>query len=462
MNVNTKERGDIMNEKRSSFSGNIGFILAAAGSAVGLGNLWRFPYLAAQYGGGIFLLVYLLLVLTFGFSLLILEIAIGRKTKLSSINAYTKLNEKFGWLGILSFLIPVLILPYYSVIGGWVIKYMTVFLSGQGKAAADSSYFGGFISRTASPLLMFFIFVTLTIIIVAFGVEKGVERVSKFMMPVLILITIGIAIFVATIPGAMEGIKYYLLPDFSKFSFKTICAAMGQLFYSLSIAMGIMVAYGSYVKDEIDLNKSVSQIEVFDTLVAVLSGMMIVPAVYIFSGEEGLATGGAGLMFKTLPMVFDQMPMGSIVGGAFFILVFLAALTSSISLTEAIVSSFMDKFKITRIKAVIAIYVITLLLGVPSALGYGIWGHITVLGMDFLTFFDYISNSVMMPILAIGTCLLAGWFMNLKDIEDEITKNGEVFKRRNVFRAMIKYIAPVLLCIILVFYTLAQFGFISY
>ncbi len=451
-----------MNEKRSSFSGNIGFILAAAGSAVGLGNLWRFPYLAAQYGGGIFLLVYLLLVLTFGFSLLILEIAIGRKTKLSSINAYTKLNEKFGWLGILSFLIPVLILPYYSVIGGWVIKYMTVFLSGQGKAAADSSYFGGFISRTASPLLMFFIFVTLTIIIVAFGVEKGVERVSKFMMPVLILITIGIAIFVATIPGAMEGIKYYLLPDFSKFSFKTICAAMGQLFYSLSIAMGIMVAYGSYVKDEIDLNKSVSQIEVFDTLVAVLSGMMIVPAVYIFSGEEGLATGGAGLMFKTLPMVFDQMPMGSIVGGAFFILVFLAALTSSISLTEAIVSSFMDKFKITRIKAVIAIYVITLLLGVPSALGYGIWGHITVLGMDFLTFFDYISNSVMMPILAIGTCLLAGWFMNLKDIEDEITKNGEVFKRRNVFRAMIKYIAPVLLCIILVFYTLAQFGFISY
>ena len=462
MNVNTKERGDIMNEKRSSFSGNIGFILAAAGSAVGLGNLWRFPYLAAQYGGGIFLLVYLLLVLTFGFSLLILEIAIGRKTKLSSINAYTKLNEKFGWLGILSFLIPVLILPYYSVIGGWVIKYMTVFLSGQGKAAADSSYFGGFISQTVSPLLMFFIFVTLTIVIVAFGVEKGVERVSKFMMPVLILITIGIAIFVATIPGAMEGIKYYLLPDFSKFSFKTICAAMGQLFYSLSIAMGIMVAYGSYVKDEIDLNKSVSQIEIFDTMVAVLSGLMIVPAVYIFSGEEGLATGGAGLMFKTLPMVFDQMPMGNIVGCAFFVLVFLAALTSSISLTEAIVSSFMDKFKITRIKAVIAIYVITLLLGVPSALGYGIWGHITVLGMDFLTFFDYISNSVMMPILAIGTCLLAGWFMNLKDIEDEITKNGEVFKRRNVFRAMIKYIAPVLLCIILVFYTLAQFGFISY
>lgn len=451
-----------MNEKRSSFSGNIGFILAAAGSAVGLGNLWRFPYLAAQYGGGIFLLVYLILVFTFGFSLLILEIAMGRKTKVSSINAYGKLNKKFGWMGILSLLIPVLILPYYSVIGGWVIKYMTVFFTGQGKAAADSAYFGGFIGQTAAPLFTFFLFVTITTVVVAFGVEKGVERVSKLMMPVLILITIGIAIFVATIPGAGEGIKYYLLPDFSKFSLKTLCAAMGQLFYSLSIAMGIMVAYGSYVKDEINLNKSVTNIQIFDTIVAVLSGMMIVPAVYIFSGEEGLKTGGAGLMFKTLPMVFDAMPMGDFIGGAFFVLVFLAALTSSISLMEAVVSMFMDKFKLTRIKAVVIIYAIILILGIPSALGYGIWSHITVLGMDFLTFFDYISNSVMMPILAIATCVLAGWFMNLKDIEDEITKNGEEFKRRGIFRVMVKYIAPVFLFIILVFYTLAQFGFISY
>lgn len=451
-----------MNEKRSSFSGNIGFILAAAGSAVGLGNLWRFPYLAAQYGGGIFLLVYLILVFTFGFSLLILEIAIGRKTKVSSITAYEKLNKKFGWMGVLSLLIPMLILPYYSVIGGWVIKYMTVFLTGQGKAAADSAYFGGFISQTASPLVMFVLYITLTAVIVALGVEKGIERVSKFLMPVLILITIGITIFVATIPGAGEGMKYYLLPDFSKFSIKTLCAAMGQLFYSLSIAMGIMVAYGSYVKDDINLNNSVTNIQIFDTLVAVLSGMMIVPAVYVFSGEEGLQTGGAGLMFKTLPRVFDAMPMGNLIGAAFFILVFLAALTSSISLMEAVVSMFMDKFKMTRKKAAATVYVITVILGIPSALGYGIWSHITVLGMDFLSFFDYISNSVMMPILAIATCVLAGWFMDLKEIEDEITKNGESFKRRKVFRVMIKYIAPVFLVVILVFYTLAQFGVISY
>lgn len=451
-----------MSEKRSSFSGNIGFILAAAGSAVGLGNLWRFPYLAAQYGGGIFLLVYLILVFTFGFSLLILEIAIGRKTRVSSISAYEKLNKRFGWMGILSLLIPMLILPYYSVIGGWVIKYMMVFFTGQGKLAADSAYFGEFIGQTASPLLMFVIYITLTSLIVALGVEKGIERVSKFLMPVLILITIGITIFVATIPGAGEGVKYYLLPDFGKFSLKTLCAAMGQLFYSLSIAMGIMVAYGSYVKDDINLNNSVTNIQIFDTLVAVLSGMMIVPAVYVFSGEEGLKTGGAGLMFKTLPKVFDAMPMGNLIGTAFFVLVFLAALTSSISLMEAVVSMFMDKFKMTRVKAALSVYAITLVLGIPSALGYGIWSHITILGMDFLTFFDYISNSVMMPVLAIFTCVLAGWFMNLKEIEDEITKNGEEFKRRKIFRVMIKYIAPVFLVVILVFYTLAQFGIISY
>ncbi len=451
-----------MNEKRGSFTGGIGFILAAAGSAVGLGNLWRFPYLAAQYGGGIFIFVYLLLALTFGFSLLILEIAIGRKTKNSSITAYKLLDKRFGFLGYLAAIIPIIILPYYSVIGGWVIKYMLVYMTGQGAAAADAAYFGGFISQTASPFIMFFIYLTLTMVVVIFGVEKGIERVSKFMMPVLILITIGIAIYVATIPGAIDGIKYYLLPDFSKFSFKTLCAAMGQLFYSMSIAMGIMVSYGSYVKDDINLNKSVNYIEIFDTLVALLSGMMIIPAVYVFSGEAGLASSGAGLMFQTLPKVFDSMPMGSIIGLCFFILVFFAALTSSISLMEAIVSMFMDHFKMSRTKATLLVYVISILLGCLSCFGYGIWSHITVLGMDFLTFFDYVSNSVLMPIVAIGTCVLAGWFVGTKVFKDEITKNGEKFSRAGIFDVMIKYIAPVFLFVILVFYTMAQFGFINY
>lgn len=452
-----------MNEtKRSSFSSSIGFVLAAAGSAVGLGNIWRFPYLAAQYGGGIFLLVYLILVLTFGFTLLLMELAIGRKTKVSCIESYSKLDKRFGFLGYIAAIVPIIILPYYSVIGGWVIKYMVSFMSGAGREAAADSFFGGFVSQTTSPLIYFLVFLLLTTAVVLGGVNKGIEKVSSVLMPILVLISIGVCIFVATIPGATEGMKYYLLPDFSKFSIKTVCAAMGQLFYSMSIAMGIMVSYGSYVKDEVNLNKSVNQIEIFDTAVAFLAGFMIVPAVYVFSGEEGLKSGGAGLMFVTLPKVFDAMPMGQFIGAAFFVLVLFAALTSSISLMEAIVSIFMDKFKMKRVPAVILVTVISLLLGIPSSLGHGIWSGITIIGMDFLTFFDYISNSVLMPIVALLTCVLIAWFVGTKTIEDEVTKNGEKFPRLHIFRVMAKYVAPVCLVVILVFYTLVQFGVISY
>lgn len=448
--------------KRGSFSSGIGFVLAAAGSAVGLGNIWRFPYLAAQYGGGIFLLVYLILVLTFGFSMLMLEIALGRKTKVSCIHAYKNIDKRFSFLGYLAAIVPIIILPYYSVIGGWVIKYMITFLSGHGTEAATDSYFGGFVTQTTSPIVFFTVFLLLTTLIVLGGVEKGIEKVSSVLMPILVLISVGVCIFICTLDGAGEGIRYYLLPDFSKFSIKTVCAAMGQLFYSLSIAMGIMVSYGSYVKDDVNLSKSVNHIEIFDTSIAMLSGFMIVPAVYIFSGEEGLKSAGAGLMFNTLPKVFDAMPFGQIIGAAFFILVLLAALTSSISIMEAITSIFMDKLKVSRAKAVLLCFGISLLLGIPSSLGHGIWANIKLLGMDFLTFFDYISNSVLMPIVALATCILFGWFVGTKVIEDEITKNGEKFARLKVFRAMVKYVAPVCLIIILVFYTLAQFGIIAF
>ena len=451
-----------MKHERSSFSGGLGFVLAAAGSAVGLGNLWRFPYLAAQYGGGIFILVYLVLVVPFGFSLLMLEIGVGRKTKLSAIKAYKKLDKRFGFLGYLAAIVPIIILPYYCVIGGWVIRYTLTFISGSATKAASDTYFDNFISGTKAPLVMFAIFLIATALVVAFGVQKGVERVSKFLMPILLVITVGISVFIFTLPNSGEGIKYYLLPDFTKFSLKTICAAMGQLFYSMSIAMGIMISYGSYVKDDINLNRSVNQIEIFDTLIAILAGFMIVPAVYIFSGEEGLKSSGAGLMFQILPKVFDSMPLGTVIGTCFFVLVFVAALTSSISVMEAIVSMMMDKFKLKRIHAAIIVVVFSFFLGIPSALGYGVLGNIKVLGMDFLTFFDYVSNSIIMPVVALGSCILIGWVVGTKVVEDEVTKNGESFVRRQIFRVMIKYIAPVCMVIILVFYSLAQFGIISY
>ncbi|MBR4026553.1 MAG: sodium-dependent transporter [Lachnospiraceae bacterium] len=450
-----------MKEERGSFSGGIGFVLAAAGSAVGLGNLWRFPYLAAQYGGGIFIFVYLILAVTFGFSLLTLEISMGRKAKSSALRAYPMFHKKFGFVGYLATLIPIIILPYYCVIGGWVTKYIMVYLMGESKLAADSGYFWEYAGQPKQPLVYFAIFLIATTVIVLCGVKKGVERVSKVLMPVLLMLTVGISIYVVTIPGAFEGMKYYLLPDFSKFSIKTVCAAMGQLFFSMSIAMGIMISYGSYVNDDVNLVKSVNHIEIFDTLVAFLSGLMIIPAVYVFGGEEELKASGVGLMFVTLPKVFAEMPFGNIIGSIFFVLVFLAALTSSISVLEAIVSNIIDRFQVSRTKAGIGIAIFSFFLGIPSALGFGVLGNITPLGMDFLSFFDYVSNSVLMPIVALCTCILFGWFVGTKPLEDEITKNGEGFSRKGIFQVMIRYVAPICLVVILAFYSLAQFGFIS-
>ncbi len=454
-------RCHIMDKKRGSFSGGLGFVFAAAGSAVGLGNLWRFPYLAAQYGGGIFLLVYLILAVTFGFALLTAEIAIGRKTKLSPVLAYKKLNKKFSFLGYIATLVPIIIIPYYCVIGGWVTKYVTVYAQGLVAPVAKDGYFSDFIGHPVAPLVFFLIFMLLSIVVIMLGVKKGIEKLSKFLMPLLIVLTIGIAIYALTLPNAMEGVKYYLIPDFSKFSILTVAGAMSQLFYSMSIAMGIMVTYGSYTRDDVNLTKSVNRIEFFDTLVALLAGLTIIPAVYIFSGEEGLSSQGAGLMFMTLPKVFQQMPGGNIIALLFFVLVFFAAITSSISVMEAIVSSLMDKFHLKRIPCCLIVIGICLLLGIPSSLGNGLWANIKILGMDFLTFFDYISNSILMPIVAFCTCILVGWVVKPKVLTDEITKNGEKFGRKKLFNVMIKYVAPICLLFIFVTGILSQLGIIT-
>lgn len=450
-----------MDKKRGSFSGGLGFVFAAAGSAVGLGNLWRFPYLAAQYGGGIFLLVYLILAVTFGFALLTAEIAIGRKTKLSPVLAYKKLNKKFSFLGYIATLVPIIIIPYYCVIGGWVTKYVTVYAQGLVAPVAKDGYFSDFIGHPVAPLVFFLIFMLLSIVVIMLGVKKGIEKLSKFLMPLLIVLTIVIAIYALTLPNAMEGVKYYLIPDFSKFSILTVAGAMSQLFYSMSIAMGIMVTYGSYTRDDVNLTKSVNRIEFFDTLVALLAGLTIIPAVYIFSGEEGLSSQGAGLMFMTLPKVFQQMPGGNIIALLFFVLVFFAAITSSISVMEAIVSSLMDKFHLKRIPCCLIVIGICLLLGIPSSLGNGLWANIKILGMDFLTFFDYISNSILMPIVAFCTCILVGWVVKPKVLTDEITKNGEKFGRKKLFNVMIKYVAPICLLFIFVTGILSQLGIIT-
>ncbi len=448
-----------MEQKRSGFSGKLGFVLAAAGSAVGLGNIWRFPYLAAQHGGGIFLLVYIILAVTFGFSLMVAEIALGRKTQLSAIGAFSKLSKKFTFLGYLASVVPVIILPYYSVIGGWVTKYLVDFVSGKTSAAAQDGYFGNFISSTGEPILYFAIFLGLTALVVLFGVEKGIEKVSKIMMPVLVVLSIGIAIYSACLPGALDGVIYYLKPDFSKFSASTVISAMGQLFYSMSLAMGIMITYGSYMKKDVSIESATRQISIFDTGIAFFAGLMIIPAVFAFSGGDESALGqGPGLMFVTLPKVFDSMAGGSIVGAVFFVLVLLAALTSSISLMETIVSICMDKFKLKRIPACIAVLVFSVLLGLVSTLGYGIWAEVKVIGMQFLDFFDFISNTVIMPIVALITCILIGFVIKPSAVIEEVESGNTKFKSKKLFVVMIKYIAPVFLLVILATSVLGAFG----
>ena len=451
-----------MKQERSSFSSRLGFVLAAAGSAVGLGNLWRFPYLAAKYGGGIFLLVYLILVVSFGFALMITEIAIGRKTRLSCIGAYRALDRRFGFLGWIAAFVPVIITPYYCVIGGWVMKYLFEFVSDGAMATADGGdYFNSFIGFDAGsiastmldfsgPTPWFLFFVLLTALVVIFGVEKGIERASRFMMPVLAVLAILIAIYSLTIDGAMTGLKYYLMPDFSKFSASTVLGALGQMFYSMSLAMGIMITYGSYMQRENILEHSVTQIEVFDTLFAFVAGLMIIPAVVAFNGgDPSQINAGPGLMFVTLPMVFESMAFGTIVGAVFFLLVLFAALTSSISLMETIVSVVMDKTPLKRKQATILMTVVVLLVGIPSCLGYGPWAGITIIGMQFLDFFDFLSNSVLMPIVAFLTCILIGHVVGTKVIADEVKQGSNAFHREKLHRVMVRWIAPVLLMAIL-------------
>lgn len=439
-----------MNENRSTFSGKLGFILAAAGSAVGLGNIWRFPYLAAKYGGGIFLLVYLILALTFGFALMSAEIALGRKTGLSVVGAFKALDKRFAWVGYLAALVPVIILPYYSVIGGWVTKYLFVYLTGDAHAAAGDEYFGGFISQVGEPLVWFFIFMALTAVVVLLGVDKGIEKVSKIMMPILVVLALIIAVYSMFLPGAGAGIKYYLIPDFSRFSATTVLAALGQLFYSMSLAMGIMITYGSYMKKDVNLEQSVHNIEIFDTGIAFMAGLMIIPAVFAFSGGDEAALGkGPGLMFITLPKVFDSMAGGSFIGALFFLLVLFAALTSAISLMETVVSFFQDKFHWNRKITCLFVLVISLLIGVPSSLGNGVWADIRIFGFQFLDFFDILSNNVMMPVVAFLTCIFVGYFIKPKTLIDEISLTGK-FKSEKLFVVVIKYVAPVCIVLILV------------
>ena len=451
-------------EKRSTFSGKLGFVLSAAGASVGLGNIWRFPYLAAKYGGGIFLLVYIILALTFGYTMIVAETTIGRMTKKSPVGAYQSFG-KAGWMkfgGWINAVIPILIVPYYSVIGGWVIKYLAGYVMGQGTDLASDGYFSAFISDGVSTEICFILFSLFTVAIIYAGVRNGVERVSRFMMPILVVLSVIIAVYSVTRPGAMAGVKYFLVPNMDNFSWMTVVAAMGQMFYSLSIAMGILVTFGSYMKRDVAIEDSTRNVEIFDTAIAIMAGLMIIPAVFAFSGGDAASLqAGPSLMFITIPKVFESMGLGRLVGIMFFLLVLCAAVTSSIALTESAVSTFQDELKWGRKKATVVVGVIMITLGSLSALGYGPLAGVKIIGMQFLDFFDFLTNSVVMPIAAFTTCLLVSKVIGVKKIEEEVLHGEGTFRRKKIFNFMIKYLCPIFAAIILLSSVANAFGWIS-
>ena len=453
-------------QKRSTFTGSLGFVLAAAGSAVGLGNIWRFPYLAAKDGGGVFLLCYLLLALTFGFALLTTEITIGRKTGQSALTAYGVIHKKFKWVGVIACVVPFLILPYYCVIGGWILKYFAAFISGGAAATAADGYFTGFITAQWEPLIWFVIYMLATSFVVYKGVNDGIEKMSKIMMPILLVLIICISVFSLTMKHTdaagvtrtgLQGLAVYVIPNFEGMTFgklaNVLMDAMGQLFYSISVAMGIMVTYGSYVKKEENLVKSVNHIEIFDTMVAFLAGLMIVPAVYTFMGPDGMAAGPS-LMFVALPKVFQAMgSMGTVVGIVFFVMVVFAALTSSVSVMEAIVAGVEDKMGVDRKQATVIVGALAIVLGIVVCLGYNVFYFELTLPNgsvgQVLDIMDYLSNYILMPVVAIATCILVGWVVKPKAIIDEIVLGGVKFSREKLYVVMVKYVTPVMLVFLL-------------
>lgn len=460
-----------MKKERNSFSGSLGFVLAAAGSAIGLGNIWRFPYLAAKDGGGLFLLVYIILTVTFGFTLLITEVALGRRAAQGPLTAYGFFHKKWKWIGLFAFVIPYLIYPYYCVIGGWVLKYFTTYAVLDGANAVQDTFFTGFITAQWSPLVFTAIFAAMCFFVVYRGVEKGIEKYSRIIMPILLLLVVFICGYSLTLSytengvtrTGLDGAAVYFIPNFEGITVKkfliVVLDAMGQLFYSLSIAMGIMVAYGSYMKKDVNLGEAVDRIEIFDTAIAILAGLMIIPAVYVFMGTEGMSAG-PGLMFVALPKVFNSLgAFGPVIGIAFFLMVLFAAVTSAVSILEAITVSVMDKFHWTRKKSVCIMAATGFILSVIVCLGYNVFYFEYTLPngsvAQVLDLFDYVSNNLLMPIVSISTCFLFGWIVKPRLLIGEMRLNGYNFHRKTLYIIMLRYVAPVMLIILL----LGAFGF---
>ena len=439
---------DQTQEKRGMWSSRFGFLMAAVGSAVGLGNLWKFPYLAGENGGGAFVLVYVFLVVILGFTLMLAELAIGRNTNSDAFGAYSKIKKGWGFIGGFGILAGFLILSYYSVVGGWVIKYIVASVTGITGDKAE--YFGNFISSSVEPVIYHLIFMGLTALIVIRGISGGIEKAAKIVMPALFIMLTVIVVRSVTLEGASEGLKYYLTPNFSEITLKVVVAALGQVFFSLSLGMGCMVTYGSYLNKQEDMEKDAFLIPSLDSLVAIMAGFAILPAVFAFGFEP---SQGPGLMFVTLPAVFENMPLGSIFSVIFFILVFFAAISSSISLMEVAVAFGIDKLKWQRKTSVLIFTTIMFVIGIGASLSMGAWSGFLIPWIDgnrygIFDFLDVVTSYYLLPLGGLLSALFIGFVWGVPNAVKEI-RIGSTFRTEKLWSVLIKYVVPVLVFIIL-------------
>lgn len=434
---------------RGQWATSIGFVLAAAGAAVGLGNVWKFPYLTALHGGGTFLFAYILMLLFLGIPVLVTEMVLGRRGKLDPVGTYSKLSGGSGFwkfVGYVAISVNFIVLSFYSVVGGWITNYMFQYIMG-GIKGDIVEYFGGFVSNPYSPLLWYALFMGMTIYIVAQGVSAGIERASNIMMPTLFLLFIILAIRAVTLPGAIEGIKYYLLPDFSKLSGTTFLMAMGQVFFSLNIGAGCTMTYASYLSDDENIPKMSLQVPLLDFLAAFLAGIIIIPSVFAFNLDPA---AGPPLLFITMPFVFGNMPLGVLFGLMFFVLMLFAALSSSISMLEVNTAFLVDNYKIDRKKAALTAGFFIFLLGIPSSLAQGVLSNFTIFGLDFLSAMDFLASYILMPFGAFMMTIFLVRVLGLDEAIKEATNDGTIpFKIKELWSFLVKYVVPII--IILVF-----------
>ena len=430
-----------MENKRPVWTSKYAFIVTAVGSAVGLGNIWRFPYVMGQNGGAIFLAVYILLISTICFIPLMNELYIGKLTKKECVGAYESINPKFKFFGILNPVTGILIAAFYFIVGGWIINYICKsFVNAQ--IVDYGEYFSSFIQQPFYPCVLTLVFLFICIFFAARGLKNGIEKANKFLMPLLAVILVFLVIVSLNLPNASAGLEYMFKPDFSKLNSHMVLAALGQAFFTLSIGMGALLTYGSYIEEDKNLTKSVYTIILSDTAFALLAGIMIFPAVFSFGLQPD---SGAGLVFVTLPKIFSQIPCGNWVSFAFFVLLFSAAVTSGISVVEGPCATIIEQFKISRIKACTFLFILISVIAVPATLSFGLLSNIKIFDKSIFDFLDFLTSNIMLPVNALFLCLISGWYLKLKG--KDIIKN-KLFSV--CFDVGLKYIVPfALICLMI-------------